>query len=65
MYDIQLGVPSGKRQRREFVYLLWNVPIHMYSDLRDIFFIILEVLNRFRYIEKGGTQLQNYNFGTF
>ena len=26
---VKLGVPSGKYQRGEFVYLLWNVPIQI------------------------------------
>ena len=46
---IKLGVPSGKCQRGEFVYLLWNVPIQIFA----IFFL-----------EKDGSQLQNNNFGT-
>ena len=46
---IKLGVPSGKCQRGEFVYLLWNVPIQIF----EIFFL-----------EKDGSQLQNNNFGT-
>ena len=35
----KLGVPSGKCQRGEFVYLLWNVPIEIFA----ICYIILEV----------------------
>ena len=27
---IKLGVPSGKCQRGEFVYLLWNMPIQIF-----------------------------------
>ena len=27
---LRLGVPSGKCQRGEFVYLLWNVPIQIF-----------------------------------
>ena len=47
-----LGVPSGKCQRGEFVYLLWNVPIqifamciyiYIYIYIYIFFFIILEV----------------------
>ena len=34
------GVPSGKRQRGEFVYLLWNAPFQVFAIF---FFIILEV----------------------
>ena len=37
---IKLGVPSGKCQRGELVYLLWNVPIQIVAIF---FFKILEV----------------------
>ena len=43
-YILQQGVPCGKRQRGEFVYLLWNVPIQIFA----ICYIILEVYNGFR-----------------
>ena len=36
---LKLGVPSGKCQRGEFVYLLWNVPTEIFA----ISFIILGV----------------------
>ena len=39
-----LGVPSGKYQRRELVYL-WNVPIQIFA----ICYITLEVYKGFRY----------------
>ena len=29
--DKLLGVPSGKCQRGEFVYLLWKVPIQIFA----------------------------------
>ena len=29
--ESKLGVPSGKCQRGEFVYLLWNVPIQIFA----------------------------------
>ena len=51
----KLGVPSGKCQRGEFVYLLWNVPIQIFAIYMYIYtyiyfcFIILEVQNGFRY----------------
>ena len=51
---IKLRVPSGKCQRGEFVYLLWNVPIQIFA----IFFKMDSA------IEKDGSQLQNNNFGT-
>ena len=38
-FNPKLGVPSGKCQLGEFVYLLWNVPIEIFA----ISFIILEV----------------------
>ena len=38
----KLGVPSGKSQRGEFVYLLWNVPIQIFA-ISFFFFITLEV----------------------
>ena len=31
--EYKLGVPSGKCQRGEFVYLLWNVPIEILRSL--------------------------------
>ena len=43
-YILQQGVPCGKCQRGEFVYLLWNVPIQIFA----ICYIILEVYNGFR-----------------
>ena len=39
-----LEVPSGKCQRDEFVYLLWNVPIQIFA----ICYITLDVYNGFR-----------------
>ena len=50
-----LGVPCGKCQRGELVYLLWNVPI-------QIFFHNYKMNSA---IENDGTQLQNNNFRTF
>ena len=38
------GVPSGKCQRGEFFYLLWNVPIQIFA----ICYITLDVYNGFR-----------------
>ena len=48
LYYSILGVPSGKCQRGEFVYLLWNVPIQIFA-IYLFFFIISEVHNGFRY----------------
>ena len=39
-----LGIPSGKCQRGEFFYLLWNVPIQIFA----ICYITLDIYNGFR-----------------
>ena len=36
----KLGVPSGKCQRGEFVYLLWNVPIQIFAIYMYIYIYI-------------------------
>ena len=51
---LELGVPCGKWQGGEFVYLLWNVPIYIFA----ICYIISEVYKRFRYRKEWHSTLE-------